>query len=418
MRESDVKVLIYMPFYSGECESRHALAERGKSRDSEKVWFNEIPFLKKYTEVYKYNIKTKASPKKVKINNQVEVSETTLEQQPVAVKAKDKLLVSLARRGLRYFIQTVKIISLLIKGDAYAPVFKLCRKRLLVECSNMSSFDVLHIVRPNKVSDQLIEIFKQKNPDLKVIIGPNLMAYGSPSNAFSFDQFSDPAITKVIAVSSYHKQLLEDFGFDNERLLRLPPSVHPKYFNPSIISTSRTDNTFTLFFAASQLSVEKGAEEFLLALIKIKKNSLFKFRAIVAGDFQVSEGVQTPLGSELIEAVSDYVEFVGSIKRLEMATYYSHVDVFVHCGEPENGPTTIIEALSCGTICLLTNYLCFKEPELEENCYFYNRGDVGELVDSLLEIQREYDSKGERVFLPECTHHQTIDFLSSVYENA
>lgn len=459
MKKQELNVLIYIPFYSGKCEARHArmhdilqylngidrldvsyqiVAERGKDSDSEKVWFNQIPFLKKYTEVYKYPSNSKSSPRDNKKIEQTRAFPTSRIDSisPREVFSSDtffykalrfafritlkslRVTIRIVKRIKRSLIQrlkmAVRLIILLAKGDAYVPVWKLCRKRLISKCSQMSPCDVLHIVRPNKTSDQLIEIFKQKNPNLRVVIGPNLMAYGHPSNGFSFDQFSDTAITKILAVSSYHKELLENFGFEAEKVLRLPPSVHPKNFNP-YSKVKHSNTTFTLLFAASQLSVEKGAEEFLMALQKINESNIFDFKAIVIGNFNVNESVQTPLKKELINAANDYVEFAGVVDRQDMASYYSQADVFVHCGEPENGPTTIIESLSCGTPCLLTNHLCFKEPELEGHCYFYDRGDVEGLINSLQEIYKKLDRQSDKKFLPTHTHQETIDFLLSAY---
>jgi len=449
-------ILIYIPFYSGKCESRHArmhdiiqylnkieklnfnyhvVAERGTKSDSDKVWFPKLAFLGKYTKTYQRKNNAKQTTLAANTQQQKKKAPSTpsSHNQPIppnsdgpkknvlfiVVKKVINIFKKILRKTKKHLRKALNYIKKLARTDFQTIAWQQCRKKLIEKCNAMNSIDILHIVRPNKTSDKLIDIFKAKNPKLKVIIGPNLMAYGHPSNAFNIDQFSDPAISSVIAISSYHKQLLEDFGFPNDILSRLPPSVHPDYFSPATDSktTNNEINDFTILFAASQLSVEKGTQEFLLALKKIKNQSLFNFKAIVIGSESVNQSVQTATNKQIIEEASSYVRFAGKVERINMREYYSTADVFVHCGEPENGPTTIIESLSCGTPCVLTDHICFHEPELESACHFYQKGNIDELIEQLIEVHKKQKRPREKAFLPTISHRDSINFLSSLYSD-
>ncbi|NND81360.1 MAG: glycosyltransferase family 4 protein [Gammaproteobacteria bacterium] len=439
------------------------LAERGKNADSPRVWYARIPFLARYTETYRRPVSAGASnltrngiaspdptatftesPSTQRKGSPEQLSNPPMKTGWLSFRLitspyrVTRRLVRVTRRLVRKayrqsFGKLFKKISSAVRsarrgmsligqirtGSAHGVVWKKCRQMLIEHVEKMQAVDVLHIIRPNAVSDQIIEILKAKNPATRIIVGPNLMAYGHPSNGFSFRQFSKLELSCVLAISTYHQHLLADFGFDAGIIRRLPPSVHPQYFHPPQNNDQPiTNRPIRLMFAASQLSVEKGIAEFLLCMQQLDSRYPGEYCAVVIGSPEVNESVQTRPPEGLINSVSEQVEFVGPITRQEMNYYYSTLDIFIHCGEPENGPTTMIEALSCGTPCVLTDHICFREPELSNGCFYYPRGNIDGLINCILRAKEFIESHSAKRFLPTVRHEQTLKFLEQVYKEA
>ena len=515
--QETTRILIYLPFYSGECESRHArmhdliqsmdalsdnlnyefkvVADRGKASDSANIFYAKFPFLKKYTETYtvpssgkitnapapiknnavkiKPNKKATQPAKLVDINPDTRAPKTNasnLQDEPTVNKSNDgesitstesriyklvklafklvklafKLAFRLAKRFFRYSKRSLKrlyralkrnirvlrrlLTSLRVKaikvlnaleafrtGTAHPIVWRWCRAKAISNIDKIGHIDIFHIVRPNKTSDLLLKKLRAKNPRLKLIVGPNLMAYGHPSNGFNYEDFSNLKISKVLAISSYHSTLLNEFGFSPEEISRLPPSVNPNYFyTGNRIDDTYNERCFTIIFAASQLSVEKGTLDFLNLITALDKDQRLSFKAIIIGGSKVNERVQTPVDKATWDSASKNITFAGKVSRADMCQFYQDADVFIHTGEPENGPTTIIEALTCGTPCILPGHDCFKEPEYNRGVYYYKKGNLDKVTEYIYEIaDNNLGRQGESLL--EHTHQDTINYISEIY---
>ncbi len=488
-----IKVAFYLPFYSHECESRHArmhdilhalvrmddvpfefvvLAERGRGAEKEKrVSYSKFPFLKRYTETYTQapsasnssdnKCESVSAPPKLKFQDPIPAdglvehylidhSNGRVGEGGVVPENLERsflrklcgLVLRILRRSYRKLVRLVRKIfqkgrrtvlrlyrsfqrlkgyfKLFRSGTAHKLVWKWCRTDILRRAQKIEKIDVLHIIRPNMVSDELERIFAEKNPNLKVIVGPNLMAYGHPSNAFNYADFENKPLSKVVAISSFHQTLLEDFGFSNSLLTRLPPTVDSTYFHPTDSRKQKKNSgQYVLLFAASQLAKEKGINVFLEAFAKISEQRPGCFKAIIAGGKQVNSLTQTPMDENLLTAdLVENIEFVGKKKRAEMADLYRAADAFVHCGEPENGPTTIIESIACGSECVLPDHLCFREPEFEGAVQYYSPGDLGDLVEKILNLQARQGCVSERLLRAQKSidHENSIRFLSDLYQ--
>lgn len=534
MTKKKIKVLIYLPFFSGACEARHArmhdvlqslnekqdlpfdylvIAERGRSCSSDRVRYLDIPLLRKYTETYikpprriepqiAKNVedasqisRDSVGARKVKGHdayssaahacraqgervsgkgcdpsyvesvsvNQVESVEEDLRLDSLSfnlrreressflfiglrfLKLLARVFLRLAKRLFRVFVRTLRkarfrvrqfqskfrrlvvrlirdafngfrVLQALLRGDAYDVVWKWCQGAAIKRASEQEDVDILHIVRPNNVSNEMLQVIRKKNPSVRVIIGPNLMSYGHPSNGFDYRDFDDSGIKKIIAISTYHKQLLEEFGFSVENITRLPPSVNPNHFRLGMVDHKVVEkrSEFTVLFAASQLAVEKGAMEFIQAIKAFVNLNGSCIRAIVVGGVDVNEEVQTPLPDSVLKNLPPEIELVGKVSRDKMTFYYNACDVFVHCGEPENGPTTIIEALACGAYCLLPDHICFKEPEFGDQAHYYEKGNIQQLIEKL-SIIRLLVQGAKREFYLKQTHEDTISYLVDLY---
>jgi glycosyltransferase involved in cell wall biosynthesis len=354
------------------------LAERGKLCDSPRVSYTKIPFLKHYTESY---------------NRTRGISS------------------SFANKKLQQFQK-----GLLAINDLQGIVWDVCRKLTIERSRKLGAIDVFHVVRPNSTSQIVTRILLEKNPDMKVVIGPNMMGYRDLEQDFSLEDFQHQYIKRFISISSHHKMLMEDFGIRGSIIERLPPTVDPLYFPSS--GTRQPGNRLRIFYSAAQLAKEKGVSLFLQALHLLRAKGGIDFEVKIAGSDKINSTVQTPFDRSLLKGLEDVVTFVGKVERSHIARYLASSDVFVHAGNVENGPTTLIEALSCGTPCILPDNLCFREPELERACHFFKAGSSTELGRVIRQFHADW--KAGRVhsgeYLPSITHADTAVFLRSLYQ--
>lgn len=381
------RVVIYMPFYSGCLESRHArmhdlihflngrndlefdykvFAERGKDRDSKRIHYLSVPLVTSHPRRFE-NLR----PGKRSSGKGVDFRDVS--------------------RMMFVFM-------------------------LVVRCMLERSVDVLHIVRPNRVSSLVERILRNKNPHLRVIVGPNIMSYGELSETYEPNYFRQDHIETVIAVGSYHCELLKRFGVPESKLVRLPPNVDPSVFYPKQNgSKDERNGRMRILFAASQLAVEKGTHTFLEA-IRLFKEEDVDFTAIIAGSEEVISGVQTPFDRSLLSGLEEDIQLLGRVSRDRMAELYRQADVFVHAGQAEAGPTTTIESLRCGTPCILPDHPSFKEPELMPGCLFFPMGDSRALKDCLVRFYHGWlGGEQQQVSLPAIEPNVAKEFVTRVY---
>jgi glycosyltransferase involved in cell wall biosynthesis len=453
------RVIIYMPFYSGSLEPRHArmhdlihylntrddlpfeykvFAEKGKNKDSGRVYYGSIPLFTQYTKTYK-NIRPKRggqqkakdafapSQKQSRIDGTAEDLDLSIKTENFDQQERQggSLVLKAGRILFRKCKQGVK------KGGRFArrshrrltnytdPQYmtrRVCVFMLLARCRTAGRVDVFHIVRPNRVSLLAERILRKRNPRLRVVVGPNIMSYGDLSETYDPDYFRQDHIETVIAVGSYHCELLKRFGVPEGKLVRLPPNVDPSVFYPKQNgSKAERNGRMRILFAASQLAVEKGTHTFLEA-IRLFKEEDVDFTAIIAGDEEVISGVQTPFVRSLLNGLENHIQMLGRVSRDRMPELYRQADVFVHAGQPEAGPTTTIEALSCGTPCILPDHLSFKEPELMPGCLFFRPGESQALKECLTQFYGDWaDGKRSRCSPPPIDPNAAVNYITQLY---
>ncbi len=447
------RVIIYMPFYSGSLEPRHArmhdlihylntrddlpfeykvFAEKGKNKDSGRVYYGSIPFFTQYTKTYK-NIRPKR-------DGQEQIKNTLLPPEKQSgighsVKTENldpdanqwRLMVLKAgkalfrkckqgiKKGIRFTRRSYKRLS--NYADPQYMTRRVCAFILLARCRTAGRVDVFHIVRPNRVSLLAERILIKKNPRLRVIVGPNIMSYGDLGEMYDPDYFKQDHIETVVAVGSYHRELLKRFGAPERKLARLPPNVDTSVFYPKENGSKGEGNgCMRILFAASQLAVEKGTHTFLEAIRLLKMDKDIAFIAMIAGSKEVISGVQTPFDRSLLSGMEGQIDMLGRVSRDRMPELFRQADVFVHAGQPEAGPTTTIESLSCGTPCVLPDHLSFKEPELVPGCLFFPIGDSKALKDCLVQFYHEWAvGKKQQTSVPAIDPNAAAKFITRIY---
>ena len=453
------RVIIYMPFYSGSLEARHArmhdlihylntrsdlafeynvFGEKGKDKDSRRVYYGSVPFFKKYTQTYK-NIRPKRGHNQSKnelpaprqhsrMDKKTErLDQTVKTENPdheinhgqFVVLRTSKIVFRKCKQGMRKGMRFGRRAYRRVKNyaDPQYMTRRVCVFILLARCRLRRKVDVLHIVRPNRVSSLVEQNLRKKNPRLRVIVGPNIMSYGDLSETYDANYFKQDYIEAVLAIGSYHRELLKRFGVPEHKLLRLPPNVDASVFYPKSNRTEDDKNgCMRILFASSQLAVEKGTHTFFEAIRLLKMEKGIDFTVMVAGSEAVIPKVQTPFDRSLLDGMEGHIEMLGQVSRSRMPELYRQADVFVHAGRPEAGPTTTIESLSCGTPCILPNHPSFKEPEIIPACLFFPMGDSQALKDCLIRFYHGWiGGEQPQVSIPAIEPNVAKEFVTQVY---
>lgn len=162
-------------------------------------------------------------------------------------------------------------------------------------------------------------------------------------------------------------QLLHYYIVDFEKIKVIYPGVDIDIFNPR---KNALDKKIQLkensILTMSRLVPAKGIDRLIEALNLIKKS--INFNLYIGGDINSQnaskeEKATKKLLLDLIEKyhLKDRVTFLGQLNHKEVAAYYRNTDLFVLPSRYEPFGLTTMEAMACGSICLISNVAGSKE---------------------------------------------------------
>lgn len=141
--------------------------------------------------------------------------------------------------------------------------------------------------------------------------------------------FHEPSSCVMVATDSLETQL-RDNGFHNA-FKRWSRGVDTWLFTPDKRNIFTVEPDYALY--VGRVSHEKNIEAFLRA-------DTGHLRKVVVGDGPLREHLQNKYPD---------VEFVGTKKGEELASYYANADVFVFPSKTDTFGLVMVEALACGT---------------------------------------------------------------------
>ncbi len=151
-----------------------------------------------------------------------------------------------------------------------------------------------------------------------------------------------------------------------------------KFHEPEIIKEKYglIKNDYVLFLA--RIVPEKGLE-YLLKAWEFVKNSTDKKLVIAGGDSN---------SKKYYESIKNRVEkdpsiiMTGFVSGQELQELYSNAYLYVLPSDIEGMPMSLLEALSYGNICLVSNILENTEI-INDDCFVFNKSDVEDLEKQL-----------------------------------
>jgi glycosyltransferase involved in cell wall biosynthesis len=129
-------------------------------------------------------------------------------------------------------------------------------------------------------------------------------------------------------------------------------------------------------FTACRFVPEKGIDLLIKAFLKLKTN--WKL-AIAGGADHKSE-----YSREILSLTKTRVDiiFTGIVTGLELESLFDAAGIFVLPSFIEGQPISLLEAMSHGVPCLISDIEAHKELGLDESCYF-RAGDIADLAKNL-----------------------------------
>jgi glycosyltransferase involved in cell wall biosynthesis len=214
--------------------------------------------------------------------------------------------------------------------------------------------------------------------------------------------------TQFVCFSQYVKErALIPRDIRSEKVQVLPSGVPRDVFNEKGEGGNKRHEKELLFVGTKNKGIQKGLGVLLRALHKIEKITL-----TIVGATEIHEGLE-----QEYEKVSDRVDFAGWVDRADLAKYYQNYDAYVLPSYAEAEATTKIEALSCGTPCIVTDGAGFRENVVGDSALFFKRGDAESLAASIRKFysNQDYYTRNARLNAENYNIKKTHNALKNIY---
>jgi len=169
-------------------------------------------------------------------------------------------------------------------------------------------------------------------------------------------------------------------GFSPEKITILPNLPSSRFLE---VNVSQYNNREYDIVSFSRIDKNKNLVLLLKAVARLKKT--FNVKLIIAGDGDDLNRIKKFVGDLKIE---DNVRFVGFITKLEdKIKIYSNSKIFVSCSKGEGFPVSLLEAMSCGCVPVVSNVGDIVDViDQGINGYIFNNTDKEEELVSYLQL--------------------------------
>lgn len=193
---------------------------------------------------------------------------------------------------------------------------------------------------------------------------PNIIWIGSFIRRLLRKKWVRKSLAGVVAVS---RPMAEQYGkFLNREVMAIPNGIDHQIFFPG----KRKKKSYILF--VGRPNQPKGFLLFKAALAKVR-----------AAFPEIEALVVTPTG----EPDQENVHFVQQPTREDLAVLYNEALLYVSASYAESFGLPALEAMACGTACVLTDTLGSREYARDgENCLIVPVGDGTKLAENILEL--------------------------------
>lgn len=193
-------------------------------------------------------------------------------------------------------------------------------------------------------------------------------------------------MSKVITVSNaIKKDILGNKPFKDDFIQVIPMGVDTQRFRLKLINYQSKPQYSLLFVGKGNKS--KGFDVLIESMIILKK--LNYNISLVAITQSIDNDLLNSLDSNFL---NDFIKFTGRIPNIKTVDYYNNSDIFVLPSLSEGWPVVVMEALSCGCICIVTDIPVFEEyKDKYEFLHVVEKSDPQALADKILQIFNNYD---------------------------
>lgn len=137
-------------------------------------------------------------------------------------------------------------------------------------------------------------------------------------------------------------------GYDKEKIVVLPNLPNQTFMNIDVPKENERRYDIISF---SRIDKNKNISLLLKAIFRIKNK--YNVKLVIAGDGSELDNLKEIVKKFRIE---EHVEFVGYISNLEdKLRIYQDSKIFVSCSKGEGFPVSLLEAMSCGCVPVVSN---------------------------------------------------------------
>lgn len=186
--------------------------------------------------------------------------------------------------------------------------------------------------------------------------------------------------------NSVKAKAIEEYGFDPQRIVVFPWGVDHNVFFPSGIKARRSANQPLRLFSNRTWEDQYGVDVLVDGLIRAGKSGL-QFVAVLAGEGQMKTALQKSIQQSTI---ARQVLFVGRISQADLPQYYNDADVYLSASHVDGSSLSLMEAMTCGTVPLVSNIASNREwVEDGVNGFLFEDGDGADLAAKLIAIDKD-----------------------------
>lgn len=261
----------------------------------------------------------------------------------------------------------------LAKGLTYFKHFLSVTKNYIIKTPDLI---YVHYISNNSIILALLLFLRKSSPIVVNVHGSDV----SDSEGKLMDRFNKYVLKKtdlVVVPSDYFKKvILNRYKFLDASKVYVSPSggIDTSKFYP----TEKNNNTPPVIGLVSRIDVDKGWDDFLKALYKVKKKGV-KFKVKIAG-----QGLEEALLKKLILKLKleKEINFIGLINQNHLVALYNEIDVLVFpTRKAESLGLVGLEAMSCKTPVIGSNSAGIKTYiKHKENGFLFEPGNIDDLT--------------------------------------
>lgn len=228
-------------------------------------------------------------------------------------------------------------------------------------------------------------VFSHQNPEYGILIAPwckifdkKLIAWYVHKRVGLKLKILNFLVDHIVSVSK------ESFRLKSKKLILLHHGIDTDLF---YFADKQAHNDLRLL-SISRISATKQIDKMIDLVAKLKQEIDKKIILKIVGEPSLLEDVKylAVLKQQVANLnLIDNVEFLGSKSNKEVPDLYQRSDVFLNFSQTGSIDKTVLEAMSCGTLVLVSNE-AFKSVfrELNFNCYLAEGQNAKELLIKLL----------------------------------
>jgi glycosyltransferase involved in cell wall biosynthesis len=197
------------------------------------------------------------------------------------------------------------------------------------------------------------------------------------------------SLKKINFITCQSKPLMTEIlklGFHHENIEVLPIGIDTEMFSPEKYDSNlkvqfNVKDTLLLFVGG--LIERKGIMDLLNAMPEVIEH-FPEIKLMIIGDGLLKEKIEQRI--ELLK-LKENVLLLGKIENRKLPKYFATADIFILPSYSEGFPLVVMEALSSGTIPIVSKLPVFTEDPYKEKLYkFVECGDIKSIENTLIEV--------------------------------